>query len=163
MDRTELEAFHQEVFFQEVFRQEVFKTAFNRAKEEREKGCPLLAIVLFRAILRTPGLSFEDMLETQNALGLTYFHAGSKYYGEAVKTFELVDTLSRGKGDGYDGYRAVAFRNLARPQFIGYGDIKDIHDCDVNIYNARQIAKEHRRKDLVWFTHGMVSLRIYEG
>lgn len=148
---------------------EVFEEAFgegltlDKAITERETGCPLVAIVQFKALLRNPKLALKDRLLIQNHLGLGYFHAGPKHYAEAVRTFEDVDDTSGGVDSEYAGYKAVALRNLARPQFIGYGDIVNSSECDRNIYDARNLAKKLKRNDLVWFTHGTVALRIFEG
>jgi len=141
--------------------QEKFQKLLEAAIDERESGDALKSIELFLKILLLQGLKLEDRLLVRNHLGLAYFHAGEKHYADAVSTFAHVDDITRGAGS-YFGYRAVALRNLARPQFIGYG-ISNTGESDEYISDARKIAKRLARKDLVWFTHGMVSLRIYEG
>lgn len=142
----------------------------NEAILEREKGDPEKSIGLFQnLIFKLP--QSHDILRVLNHQGLAYYHAAakfkeqsqtkySKYLKNSFDTFKNVadmticgDTNKKCKGE-----KAVALRNLGRPEFSIF--IPRGLEGSVNIaYKALQKAKKCNRKDLIWFTHGLLNAR----
>jgi hypothetical protein len=135
-----------------------FKRRLNEAIRERETGFVPASVLCFKEILEIPELTPMEQLLTHNHLGLAYYHLGPDHYKKAIDTFCYV--IQASKSDArYLGVKAEALRNLSRPEFGGYGEVTLAH-CVIYSERARQIANSIKRKDLVWFTHGVITVRI---
>jgi tetratricopeptide (TPR) repeat protein len=131
-----------------------FKTQFNNARDERETGDANKALEMFLNINKSH-LESGQLFDYLGELGLTYWHV--KRYEEAKSTFKdaknLADKLNN------DSYKAVALRQLSRPELN-----EGRSDLSVQLaQEARELASSSKREDLVWFDHGVVAALIFEG
>ena len=117
---------------------------------QREKGDVNIAIDKFNEALKIE-TDPSNRLYIQNHLALAYYHAGK--YEDAKEIWKMVRDLSSVISN--PGEKAVAFRNLSRPELWKTDD--DLALAQSNAWIALQMAKEIGRKDLAWFWHGYFS------
>lgn len=131
-----------------------FKTQLKDARDERETGDANKSLEMFLKINKSK-LKQGQLFDYLGELGLTYWHV--KKYDEAKLTFEEARSLAEELNN--DSYRAVALRQLSRPELNkGRSDLSVQHAQE-----ARELASSAKRQDLVWFDHGVVTALIFEG
>jgi tetratricopeptide (TPR) repeat protein len=124
----------------------------HRGIREREQGSVKTAVKLLNDALEIAPEQ-EDRMFILNHLGLAYFHDGD--YTSAVDKWNKVLTVSNVQGDPFLNAKAVALRNLSRKELCETE--KDYKEAVSKANEAREMAKELKRPDLPWFTHGLFS------
>jgi hypothetical protein len=151
-----------------------FEKLLYEAINEREKRDPVKSISLFENVYEVAEMqnAVDQKLTVLNHLGLAFFHAAksyettdlsklSEYMGSSYATFKNALDTAKYVESGLDlkDLEAVALRNLGRPEFAPFipGGLKG---CAVSALQALVLAKQCKRKDLVWFTHGVITARV---
>ena len=129
------------------------KQQIKNARDERETGDANKALEMFLQIDKT-NLESSQLFDYLSELGLTYWHL--KKFDQARATFEEEQVHAQKIGN--KSYRAVALRQLSRPEF-NESDPNHAVNC---AQQAQQIALEEKRQDLAWFDHGVVTALIFK-
>jgi len=124
-----------------------FKEKLKTARDEREQGDVKKAIELFLEIDKSK-LDLDELFTYLGEFGLSYYHA--KDYENALLCFNELKTVSRDNNNL--SYTAAALRQLSRPEF----NEKTPEQAVKYAKEARDLAFNAKREDLVWFDHGVV-------
>ena len=131
-----------------------FKVQIKNARDERETGDANKALEMFLQIDKSKLDTNNQLFDYLGELGLTYWHL--KQYKEAKETFE--EALKLAEKLNHDSYKAVALRQLSRPE-LNEGN----PDLAVQFaQEARELAFASKRQDIVWFDHGVVTALIFK-
>ena len=127
-----------------------FKDQIKKARDEREKGELKTALDMFLKINKSGIDQPNQLFDYLGELGLTYLHL--KNYVKAKKCYEEALELPENLLD--DSKRAVVLKHLSNPKF--HKDNPD--EALKNALEARELALNVGRKDLVWFDSGITSI-----
>lgn len=119
---------------------------------EREQGSVKKAIQLLSEALTLCQIQ-EKRMEIRNHLGLAYFH--HRDYENATGQWNEVLAVSNVQSNPFLNAKAAALRNLSRKELCETE--KDYKEAVSKANEAREMAKELKRPDLPWFTHGLFS------
>ena len=125
-----------------------YKEQIKNAREEREKGDLNKSVEMFMKIDKSH-LEDSQQFDYLGELGLTYFHL--KDFDKAKNCYEQALDVAN-KLDN-DSYKAVTLRQLSKKEF-NEGDITNSLKYAIQ---ARDIALNTGRKDLVWFDDAVIS------
>lgn len=128
-----------------------FKDILAQGILEREKGSVEKSVLLFKeAISLAP--STEDAIGAKLHLGLALFHKGKlseakDIFTSCIVEAEKINNISK---------LAEAQRHLSRKEFYKGSGSKNLQIALDYATDAYSNAKFVGRKDLVWFTHGLI-------
>jgi len=128
------------------------KELINKARNVRETGDVEQALSLFMEI-NPKLLDDKQRFDYLGELGLTYYHL--KEYDKAISVYKESEELAKSLDS--ISYRALTLRNLSRPEFNPDDAQKSLSLAK----EARELAHESGRGDLVWFDHGVITSLIY--
>jgi len=129
-----------------------YKQHMTDARNERETGEPTKALEMFLQIDKNQ-LDQEQLFDYLGELGLTYWHL--KRFEEARNAFE--EAQKQAEATGNNSHRAVALRQLSRPEFNSVNPPIAVEYAK----KAQELAHDANRQDLAWFDHGVVTALIF--
>lgn len=144
---------------------EEFKVLLNKAIKEREQGNLNEAEKMFLEILNIFGgkLLPWQTAAVYNHLGLTYFLMGIGHHHQSFEYFTKIQQIKiEGDIRLLCDERISSHRNLSRPQFAQFHE-DGYRSCMYLANEAYRLAACSKRQDLVWFTHGIIQVRIAAG
>jgi tetratricopeptide (TPR) repeat protein len=118
------------------------------ARNEREQGNLEKALELFLTIDKTV-LNESELFDYYGELGLTYLQL--KNLSLAISCFQLCQSLAFQQDS--DSLYSVSLRHLSNPIFHE----KNLEHALSLALEAREMAKNANRNDLVWFDQGVIN------